>query len=460
MAKKEQCERCSKCKHNSYGLKCTEYGKEPAFDEMDCFHFSEYKAQSNEHNIDLSKKIKNEDNESVVPHREEHVHGWLSFALIMIVLGGITSFVYSIVTANDDSGLLYGLSIIEGVLYFGLAVYAAVQVYNKKPDGIFLMKAYIVGCFLSNLLGVLLFDNSQADILYNQTRMIRSTIWSVIWFSFLTFSPQVKRLFPKGKRRLFLRDKIIVGFFFAYPVILFLIGMLLGVTKPSLVYGEDLERYVEKVNTFEYHNGTSLYYDKKENQLLIKQILSIDTPYANNPDYIQTIKTAGEKLSKSTSAMMALETMMGYDSLIYYADATQANILTYNVLPNGDDLFGAWIEYKDFKNIDNNTKYIYSLEMYAFETSITNALCPIQIDEGLYCDSILFNHFSSEVKYKYRLTTIPYRWSYMDYLDLINILKESIDAETPKELGLSMYFKIVDVSNNTLIEKTFSPETL
>lgn len=440
MAIKGQCEQCSKCRKNAYGLKCTEYGREPVYNDEECLHFSEMKAQTNRHNIDLTKRATNDNSNSVVPHHEEEVHGWLSFALFAIVSGGIVSFVYSIVTANGNSGLLNGLSIIEGALFFGLAVYAAVQVYNKKTNGIFLMKAYIIACFFSNLLGILLFDSSQADVWNNQTRMVRSTIWAVIWFCYLTFSPQVKRIFPKDSRKVYLRDKVIVGFFFAYPIILFLIGILIGVSNPSLLYGDEMKRYVEKVSSWNLPQtkDTEVSYDRKNNILQFKQKLQIDEIYADNPKYIATLKKMDKMLSENSVAILAIESMTLYDSLVEKLDAAKADFSFTICLPDGTVILNKDFDYNFLSSIDENAKRNYQEEKLLFQFETANSICPFEIEEGLWCKSVQFRKDFNIVEYTYQLQVDTPWLKTADYNQLLDDIYGTLPAESLKAMGITV----------------------
>jgi hypothetical protein len=62
------------------------------------------------------------------------------------------------------------------------------------------------------------------------TQIIRSLIWSVIWFLYLTFSDQVNTIIPKSYRKQYKIDYYILGLFIVIPVLIFALafGIELG----------------------------------------------------------------------------------------------------------------------------------------------------------------------------------------------------------------------------------------
>ena len=84
------------------------------------------------------------------------IRGWLSFFLFSIIVGGLISFIYPIITYNSQeySGSVF-LSIadpIQGAMLFGLACYTLYSFINRETNAVFLAKTYLVVIFVINLL--------------------------------------------------------------------------------------------------------------------------------------------------------------------------------------------------------------------------------------------------------------------------------------------------------------------
>jgi len=72
------------------------------------------------------------------------IHGWLSFFLFSIIVGGLVSAIYPIITFNieDYSGsyVLGMTDIASGVILFALAIYTLVAFCKRKPNAVFFGK--------------------------------------------------------------------------------------------------------------------------------------------------------------------------------------------------------------------------------------------------------------------------------------------------------------------------------
>ena len=158
MAIKDQCNKCRK----QGTVSCTE---NIVFDSASCPSYA------NKINID---KVEEADNTSAVTadaitntgNQEEtvsteeqtfvytreylkqntEIRGWLTFFIVMMLLGGFFSFVYPIATYNpDDYAGSFFLAIadpIQGLMLFGLACYTAYSFYDRQPNAVFLAKTY------------------------------------------------------------------------------------------------------------------------------------------------------------------------------------------------------------------------------------------------------------------------------------------------------------------------------
>jgi len=158
---------------------------------------------------------------------KERIHGWLTFFLFIIGLGGILTPITTLFTtslSDYDLGYGYWVSVFgvisEGVLSLGiavLAIYTVISFFQFKPNAVKLGKAYLIIVFATNLISLL----GEVD-----QNVIGKTIFRLfgqsLWFMYLSFSQQVKSLFPKEKRKLLNRDKVLL-FSIISPVVIWFI---------------------------------------------------------------------------------------------------------------------------------------------------------------------------------------------------------------------------------------------
>lgn len=157
------------------------------------------------------------------------IHGWLSFFLFSIIVGGLVSAIYPIITFNieDYSGsyVLGMTDIASGVILFALAIYTLVAFCKRKPNAVFLGKTYVVLCFASNFLTLL---NGEFDEngLGSFKHVFRGVIWGVVWFAYLLNSSQVAEVIPNDFRKILRRDYYIIPTMILAPIVFLMWGML------------------------------------------------------------------------------------------------------------------------------------------------------------------------------------------------------------------------------------------
>ena len=217
MAIKDQCKECKK-RDSEECPGVVEY------DGMSCPSYS--KALSLEKGPESKLKTETVDNpssDSVVSasivltseylKNNTSIHGWLTFFLLAIIIGGLVSSIYPIITFNfsDYDGILsFALAdIVLGIMFFALSVYTAYSFLQRKPDAVFLGKTYVVAVFASNILS-LFGGEFESSGLGSMTQIIRSLVWAVIWFSYLSLSKQVEEVIPKSYRKKTKKDYYII----------------------------------------------------------------------------------------------------------------------------------------------------------------------------------------------------------------------------------------------------------
>ena len=228
MAIKDQCEQCKK-----YNDSCTgniEFNGQSCEQSCDLY--------VKRINLEKAEKEVNQDttniNQTQIPNPQidypdpnEHIHGWLGFLLFSMGLGGLFSAIYPIFTYNVEeygSHFLALTDVFFGVMLLALAIYSIYAFLKKKPNAVYLTKVYIIAVFVSNII-VLLSGEFEETGIGSMPRLIRSLIWSIIWFLYLNFSEQVKNIIPKSYRKLFSRDYYITAAFVIVPLFMLGIGI-------------------------------------------------------------------------------------------------------------------------------------------------------------------------------------------------------------------------------------------
>ena len=196
---------------------------------------------------------------------QESIHGWLAFFLVVVGIGG------TITMISDFIGIDWGVSLAEhimalgdpvmGVLFFALAVYTIYAFLKRQPNAVFLGKSYVVVVFLSNLL-LLLNGEFTSSGIGSVTQIVRSLVWAVIWYLFLSQSAQVERIFPYSYRRVTAFDWTMVVGVLAIP--LALIGIGLGILfsqnlKDNAAAAVSKELTVDDLRRGEQTDGRIIY---------------------------------------------------------------------------------------------------------------------------------------------------------------------------------------------------------
>ena len=156
------------------------------------------------------------------------IHGWLSFFFFAIIVGGLVSAIYPIVTFNaaDYAGnfCLGAVDIVTGLILLAVAGFSVYSFTNRKPNAVFWGKIYVALVFLTNLF-LLMGGATEENGLQSATQVVRGIIWGIIWFLYLTFSDQVQEVIPKSFRKISSTDWAMVAASVLLPVFLFVVGL-------------------------------------------------------------------------------------------------------------------------------------------------------------------------------------------------------------------------------------------
>lgn len=222
---KEQCEQCKRnnidCQESIEfnGLSCEQYVKRINLEKSE-------KSEASNNNVtqqnqEISAAIE-------YPDPNDNIHGWLTFFLFSIGLGGLVSAFYPIFTYNiaeyDGNHFLAISDVCLGIMLLILACYTIYSFCKRSPNAVFLAKMYIVVTFATNLL-TLISGEFEETGLGSLPHIIRGLVWGVIWFSYLTYSEQVKDIIPKSYRKVFSRDYYLMTAFIIIPILCFAIGV-------------------------------------------------------------------------------------------------------------------------------------------------------------------------------------------------------------------------------------------
>lgn len=155
------------------------------------------------------------------------MQGWLSFFMVVVILGGLVSAVYPIATFNLDDyagnvSLAVG-DILTGLNLLAVAIYVVWGFVNRKPNAVFWGLTYVALAFLTNLLTLVL-GGTEGGGLQSTSKVIQSMLWGVVWFFYLICSEQVKRVIPESFRKVSKIDWGALAAIVLVPTLLLAVG--------------------------------------------------------------------------------------------------------------------------------------------------------------------------------------------------------------------------------------------
>jgi hypothetical protein len=198
--------------------------------------------------------------------KEEKIHGWLSFLMFAIGLGSLIAVFYNFYSMSFSDydteqgyamqmfGFISGIILEVGI--FAIAIYTIISFYQYKPNAVALAKIYVIAVFVTNLIGLLSGElESNGTSLGSVGGAVRSLIWGIIWFVYLSQSEQVKTLFPKENRKLYKRDKIILVSIFT-PLIIWFISVFAFAFGQSFVTQKQIQEYTISESSLSFNECT------------------------------------------------------------------------------------------------------------------------------------------------------------------------------------------------------------
>ncbi len=155
------------------------------------------------------------------------IHGWLSFFLFVLGLGGVISAFSSLFSINPEdyanNFFLICTDVLPGLCLLAVAIYTIYAFIARKPNAVFYGKVYVVLVLITNLLSIMIGDFEDHG-LNTLKQAVKGVFWSIIWFLYLVNSDQVKEIIPPSFRKVTSRDWWAVAGIVFIPVLCFLIG--------------------------------------------------------------------------------------------------------------------------------------------------------------------------------------------------------------------------------------------
>jgi hypothetical protein len=155
------------------------------------------------------------------------IHGWLIFFFVAILVGAVFSLISTLVTFDfDEYGRSVSLAlfdILTSSLLLVVAILTVVAFMRRNSDAVFLGKMYIVAVFAINLFTLIMGGYEESGV-GSLSQLVRSLVWAVVWFCYLTFSKQVKSVIPKGYRKVWKQDYLLLALLAVVPIVTFAQG--------------------------------------------------------------------------------------------------------------------------------------------------------------------------------------------------------------------------------------------
>jgi hypothetical protein len=188
---------------------------------------------------------KERDSKNLKSDKEElyGVEGWLAFFVFALIVSSILNIISSIteIASIGELGLnmsdVIWITILVCIYWMGLiglGIYAIYLILKLKNNAVMVAKFYLIIVFLSNVLNIiisLIFSqpiSSDTGFMNDTSMIIRSVVFSIVWFLYLTYSQRIKNTYPKKKRETKTIDKLIFMIVLAIIIIMNIFPFLIN----------------------------------------------------------------------------------------------------------------------------------------------------------------------------------------------------------------------------------------
>lgn len=194
--------------------------------------------EDNKESVDKESSVKEDGEEgNTNQHKEpcytsewlkEHtnIHGWLSFFLFAIAVGGLISAVYPIVTFNaaDYGGSMWlgAVDIMMGIFLLAIAICTIYTFTQRKPNAVFYGRFYVLLVFVTNIISLM---GGADSALGGVKQASRGIISGIVWLLYLLYSSQVQEIIPKSFRKVSKLDWGVLVVVVMIPCLCFAIGL-------------------------------------------------------------------------------------------------------------------------------------------------------------------------------------------------------------------------------------------
>lgn len=306
------------------------------------------------------------------------VGGWLSFFIFTLVVSIVIDFIVgiedisSVVSATD---ILTSSKIWLGtldVLFFagiiGFIMYTIYSLSTLKPNAVSLAKMALVMTFTNNLLLVIFTSISgqeipESTIFSNSSVLIRSLIFSVIWFWYLSVSKRVKNTYPPQTRKTYTIDKILFFGILAIPIVIYLIGFIGLAAQNSTVMNISQSFEIKRALVENEYSDGRIFFKKPLDLEIKKEYIGVAPVFVLSKDEDMSITLVSDLLDTDHKKYFDEFYNEAYDGL------SQGYELDYTVLKEEQTTNANGLEYiKKSIRIDGEDTIIWTL-MILFDNS-------------------------------------------------------------------------------------------
>ena len=149
------------------------------------------------------------------------VSGWLAFFLwVGVGLGALVSMIQNFnILVDSELPILYNLLVVSNVACLvTIAILTIIAFYKRKNNAVSLALTYIAMITISGVLSLVI--NVIADDYANIIPAIRSLVWAGIWCTYIFVSSQVSELIPKATRRWNKLEKLLLGLYILFDILI------------------------------------------------------------------------------------------------------------------------------------------------------------------------------------------------------------------------------------------------